>query len=142
MQALPLPPLLFLRALFLPALAFGAVLTAQAGVQDADAPPKAKLQVRVLYAGDADHARTAQWRTFLGRYFEKVGTVAMSSLSRENAKDFDVVIIDSPSPYQPNRGFEMPKPARLPEDWARPTILMGAAGGSVIRSFRIKIGWL
>ncbi|MHC4513560.1 MAG: hypothetical protein ACYTGW_12265 [Planctomycetota bacterium] len=137
MRALPL-----LAALV--AAAATTALTAQDPARDtaeATAKPK-KLAVRVLYAGDQDHPRTEQWRGFLGRYFTKVGTIQLSELSTNATEGFDVVIVDSPTPYGTEPRFKMPAAPVLDDTYDRPTILMGAAGGSVIRKARIKIGWL
>ncbi|MHC4077588.1 MAG: hypothetical protein ACYST0_03990 [Planctomycetota bacterium] len=137
-----------MRALpFLAALVAAAATTALAAqdpardTAEATAKPK-KLTVRVLYAGDQDHPRTEQWRGFLGRYFTKVGTVQLSELSTNATEGFDVVIVDSPTPYRLAGKFKMPPTPTLSDAYDRPTILMGAAGGSVIRRARIKIGWL
>ena len=108
---------------------------------EATAKPK-KLAVRVLYAGDEDHPRTEQWRQFLGNHFTKVETIQLSELSQKTTEGFDVVIVDGPTPYKPNRKFKWLPPPVLGEEYDRPTILMGAAGGSTVRSAKIKIGWL
>jgi len=117
------------------------VATPAKDTAEATAKPK-KLSVRVLYAGDEDHPRTEQWKQFLGSYFTKVEAIQRTKLSKKAAEEFDVVIIDSPSPYGSESKFKMPEVAVLGEGYDRPTILMGAAGGWLIRGAKIKIGWL
>ena len=39
-------------------------------------------------------------------------------------------------------GFVMPAVSPLPEDFVRPVILMGAAGGRVLNKRGIKLDWL
>lgn len=101
-----------------------------------------QLAVRVLYAGDRDHQRTEQWKEFLGSYFTKVEAIQLDQLSKQAAEEFDVVIVDSPTPYRPDRKFNWLSPPVLSEAYDRPTILMGSAGGGTVRQAKIKIGWL
>jgi hypothetical protein len=101
-----------------------------------------KLDVQVLYAGVEDAPRTKEFKEFLGRTFTQVGTVDLTKLTHDAAKDYDVVIVDSPSPYGAAGKFEMPKTAALPADFGRPTIIMGAAGGSLLTRMNIKLNWL
>ena len=139
MRALPL------LAALATATAFGAfasttVLPAQ---DTAEATTASKqLSVRVLYAGDRDHPRTEQWKEFLGSYFTKVEVIQLDQLSKKATEGFDVVIVDSPSPYKPNRKFKVLPGPTLSEDYDRPTILMGAAGGAAVRPAKCKITWL
>ena len=126
------------------AFATATVLPAQDRAGDtAEATAESKkLAVRVLYAGDEDHPRTEQWRKFLGGYFTKVEAIQLNKLSQEATEGFDVVIVDSPSPYKPNRKFKVLPGPVLSGEYDRPTILMGAAGGATVRQAKIKIGWL
>ena len=105
-------------------------------------PEKSKLDVAVLYAGVKESPRTAEWVAFLSGTFREVRTVELAKLSMETAGGADVVIVDSPSPYQPDGKFQMPKTPRLDLGFTKPVILMGAAGGSVVSPLRIKINWL
>ncbi|MEZ5987758.1 MAG: hypothetical protein R3F30_01255 [Planctomycetota bacterium] len=104
-------------------------------------PAVEKQPLRVLYAGDDGSERTEAWKRFLGRYFAGVGTVARTGLNAAAAKDFDVVIVDAESPYKAN-DIEIPKRAPLDLTWTRPTILMGAAGGSTLGGLKLKLDWL
>jgi hypothetical protein len=104
--------------------------------------PSSKITLGVLYAGVLDSPRTADFKEFLESHFTKVGTVELATLDRKAAEGYDVVIVDSPSPFKGDNGFELPKAGDLDLDFTRPTILMGAAGGKVLRSLQIKLDWL
>jgi hypothetical protein len=62
-----------------------------------------------------------------------------------------VVIFDWPSIYPRDKdgkiapkltSLNQPKPPKLPEDFDRPAILIGAAGSSATSPLRLKINWL
>jgi hypothetical protein len=62
-----------------------------------------------------------------------------------------VVIFDWPSIYPRDKdgkiapkltSINQPKPPKLPEDFDRPAILIGAAGSSATSQLRLKINWL
>ena len=76
-------------------------IAAQAGDQ--------KIDLKVLYAGVPDAPRTKDFTDFLAKTFTKVGTVELATLDDKAADGFDVVIVDSPSPYKEPSGFKMPK---------------------------------
>jgi hypothetical protein len=117
------------------AAAFGGVVAAQ------DAPKK--IDLKVLYAGKPDAPRTADFKQFLDKTFSEVGTVELKALDAKAAERFDVVIVDSPTPYGVgDEGFKMPEAPVLTTDFTKPTILMGAAGGRVLRELKIKLHWL
>jgi len=97
-----------------------------------------KLDVKVLYAGAPDAPRTKEFAEFLGRTFSKVGTIDAATLSTETAREFDVVIVDSPNGG--NHGDR--KIAALGRGFDKPTILIGAAGGDVLQLLDIKLDWL
>lgn len=121
-------------------IALLAVLMPVATLPAQDKAPR--LDVKVLYAGVESSPRTAEWKKFLTGTFAEVTTVELASLSLASARNFDVVIVDSPTPYKRPRGFQMPKAPQLGEDYSKPTILMGAAGGATIRRGKQKLGWL
>jgi hypothetical protein len=103
-----------------------------------------RIDIKVLYAGAPESRRTQDFTDFLGKTFKEVGTVELTKLE-EKAKDFDVVIVDSPSPYGRGEGprkFEMYETPKLTTGFTKPTILMGAAGGSVLGPLEIKLNWL
>ncbi len=100
-----------------------------------------RIPLKVLYAGVAGAPRTAEFQEFLGSAFAEAGTIPLADLSVATAKAWDVVIVDSPSPYQ-DKGFKMPASAELGLDFRKPVILMGAAGGAVLGKLDIKLDWL
>jgi hypothetical protein len=124
------------------------LIVAAAGFVAAQDPAQ-KIGLKVLYAGVLDSPRTKDFTAFLGKTFTEVGTVELKSLDHKAAAKYDVVIVDSPSPYAQGpesrdgaSGFKMPDAAKLTTDFTKPTILMGAAGGKVLGGLRIKLQWL
>ena len=115
-----------------------ALLAATGIAQD----PAGKIELKVLYAGVPDAPRTAEWKEFLSKTFSGVGTVDLELLDASAAKDFDVVIVDSPTPIQSDGTFKLPKPEKLSLEFTKPTILLGAAGGAVLNGLMIKLQWL
>ena len=123
---------LFTLGLFAGALALPA--TSQA--------PEPELDLAVLYAGVEDAPRTATWLEFLAAHVRVAQSIDVSELSAETADGFDVVIVDSPTPFKKGGGFAMPKVAKLTRDFTKPTILMGGAGGAVLNGMKLKLDWL
>lgn len=125
--------------------AVAALCAAALGAQDSRpvyaSPSGEKLDLRVLYTGRADDPRTVDFVAFLSATFAKVGTVESAKLDASAAKDFDVVIVDAPSPYGEGDKFNFPKVPEL-KDWTRPTVLMGAAGGALLGPQKLKLDWL
>jgi hypothetical protein len=126
-----------------------ALLIAAAAGFVAAQDPAQKIDLKVLYAGVLGHPRTKDFQEFLGKSFTEVGTVELKSLDQKVAAKFDVVIVDSPSPYgqgPESRGappaFKMPAAPELTTDFTKPTILIGAAGGKVLGGLKIKLQWL
>lgn len=101
-----------------------------------------KIDLKVLYAGVPSSPRTKDFTDFLTKTFTGVGSAALDSLDQKAVDGFDVVIVDSPTPYQEGK-FASPKVADFAgPSWGKPTILMGAAGGTVLGKLRIKLNWL
>jgi hypothetical protein len=101
-------------------------------------------QIAVLYAGEPGNPREAAFTEFLSKYFAKVGTVSLEDLGVETAKGYDVVIADWRRFYGTDRS-EMGKnraSLTLPQDWSRPTIMIGAVNGEITRPLGSKIDWL
>jgi hypothetical protein len=124
------------------------MLSAVGGIAFAQDPAQ-KIGLKVLYAGVLDSPRTKDFTDFLGKTFTEVGTVELKSLDQKAAAKYDVVIVDSPSPYAQGpesrdaaSGFKMPDAPKLTTDFTKPTIVMGAAGGKVLGGLRIKLQWL
>ena len=116
------------------ALAAAAVLASPVFAQE-------KLNLRVLYAGEKEHKRTGIWLEFLRKHCKGAEAIEMTTLSNATAKGFDVVMIDSSSPYK-KAGIKLPRRPKLTRDFTRPTILLGAAGGTTVSPVNIKIDWL
>ena len=118
---------------------------------DPTASAAEKVQLKVLYAGKPNDARTKDFVSFLQEQFVRVGEVDYEKFKPDQAKDFDVVIFDWPSIYPRDKdgkiapkltSLNSPKPPKLPEDFDRPAILIGAAGSSATSQLRLKINWL
>jgi len=103
----------------------------------------AGIQLSVLYVGAKDDPRTAEFTQFLSRTFPRVEAAELEVLSNETASGADVVIIDSPTPYKADGRFDMPRVPLLGTVYTKPTILMGAAGGMMLKQIgTLKLGWL
>lgn len=104
-------------------------------------PAAEKLPVRVLYTGEASHPRTVDFLAFLSATFVKVDAVPLEKLLAASAKDYDVVIIDAPAKVGEGASF-VGLGLTEQREWKKPTILMGAAGGSFLVRQQIKLNWL
>jgi hypothetical protein len=109
------------------------------------------LRLKVLYAGNPGSTRARDFITFLEKHFVKVGTSDFRKFKEEEARDYDVVLFDWTSIYPRNKegkidnkagSIELPSGPRLSADFAKPTVLIGAAGGQVAGSRQLKINWL
>jgi len=106
------------------------------------APVLEKLPQRVLYAGTADSERTRQFVALLGEHFAAAAFADYSAFDPASADGFDVVIFDAEvRPTETTIGLPMSRP-ELPEDWDRPSVLIGAGGVMVAESFESKLDWL
>jgi hypothetical protein len=124
------------------------LIAAATGILSAQDPAQ-KIDLKVLYAGAPESRRTKDFTEFLGKTFTEVGAVELKSLDAKAAAKYDVVIVDSPTPYlseaesrRAGTGFKMPEAPKLTTDFTKPTILMGAAGGRVLGELKIKLNWL
>jgi hypothetical protein len=108
------------------------------------------LPLKVLYAGNPRSDREQDFRTFLEKHFAKVGTSDYQKFSEAQAKSYDVVIFDWTSIYPREKdgslkkefnGLNSPTPPKLTDQYDRPTILIGAAGGFLAQTLRLKIDW-
>jgi hypothetical protein len=109
------------------------------------------IAVAVLYAGNHGSDREHDFTNFLKKSFARVGTVDYREFKEGDAKGYDVVILDWTSIYRRDdqgkikpvsSGIDMPKAPALPDTFNRPTILIGAAGGTATMRSRLKIDWL
>ena len=109
------------------------------------------IALKVLYAGNPGSDREKDFTTFLQKSFAKVGTTDYRTFKNNDAKGYDVVILDWTSIYprddqgkikQASSGLNSPTPPRLSDTFDRPTILIGAAGGFATMQSQLKINWL
>jgi hypothetical protein len=108
----------------------------------ASAEDTTRIELSVLYVGAKDDPRTAEFTEFLSKTFTRVEAAELDVLSNETACGADVVIVDSPTPYK-GEGFDMPRVPLLGTEYTKPTILMGAAGGMMLKQIgTLKLGWL
>ncbi len=129
-----------------PAFATVALLFLSVSASAAD-----KLNLKVLYAGNPVSTRAKDFVAFLEKYFSKVGSADFGKFQEKHAKDYDVVIFDWTSIYPRDKtgkldnsvgNISMPPAPHLSQTFAKPAILIGAAGGQVAGSLQIKINWL
>ena len=109
------------------------------------------IALKVLYAGNPGSDREKDFTSFLGKTFAKVGTTDYRTFKQDDAKGYDVVILDWTSIYprddqgkikQGSSGLNSPTPPALSNTFDRPTILIGAAGGFATMQSKLKINWL
>ena len=101
-----------------------------------------ELDLAVLYAGADDNPRNATWLEFLQSHVQVAKAIPLTDLTAEAAAGYDVVVVDTPSPFRQGGGFEMPRAPELSRDFTVPTILLGAAGGAVLQKMKLKLDWL
>jgi hypothetical protein len=110
-----------------------------------------RFPLAVLYAGNPGSDREKDFAAFLGKSFDKIGTTDYRTFKQDDAKGYDVVILDWTSIYPRDdqgkmkkdfAGLNSPKPPTLSETFDRPTILIGAAGGYATQRLSLKINWL
>ena len=132
-----------MRTLFLPFAALALSCLALPAQAPAPSASKSRQELAVLYAGVLQTERTTCWMQFLDEHFKKADAIALETLSTTMAADYDVVLVDAPSPFQGERDFKMPKAPQLDDGYTTPTILIGAAGGALINSKKgqLKLDW-
>jgi hypothetical protein len=117
----------------------------------ADAAEKADL--KILYAGNVDSPRAKDFTSFLEEHFARVTPVDLGKFRESDAQGHDVVLFDWTSIYPRHKdgrinsgkqaeSISMPPTPHLSQDFDRPAILIGAAGGQVARGPLLKIDWL
>jgi len=122
----------------------GLILLLLAGRLSADE----RFDVRVLYCGDPGSVREADYGSFLKRNFNQVTLHDAREFKESDARGHDVVIFDWSSVYDGKGKPENQLSERyhggpsLSLNYARPTILVGWAGGVSSSQFNLKINWL
>jgi hypothetical protein len=117
----------------------------------AAAPAADPINLKVLYAGKPESARAKDFIGFLEKEFAKVTATDLGKLQEADAKGHDVVIIDWTSIYPRDKSGKIDNSIRtienaptpqLSREYARPTVLIGAAGGQLAGHLQLKINWL
>lgn len=105
-----------------------------------------KVDLKVLYAGVPDHARTEQWREFLSKHTAGVEVIDVKQLADGAGADADVVILDCPDPIVKNaegrpERIAVPRPGGLTLAFGRPTIVVGGMA-MITDGLHLKSNWL
>ena len=106
------------------ALWIGVVLTAMGSSRGIAAEPR--LPLNVLYVGNADTPRAAQFVEFLESQFERVEAVDRGKFDPADARDADVVLLDWSQ--RDTEVEDTVSPLGPRESWSKPTVLLGSAG--------------
>ena len=123
-----------MSAAFLALAAFGLLLVGPRC--EAQSAPGEKIALRILYVGHVGSSREADFLAFLKEHFRQVNTGDLASFSPKAATEADVVLFD----YDGD-GFKAPRP-RLPNDYSRPTVTIGVAGGMFASQRGLKSGYM
>jgi hypothetical protein len=110
-----------------------------------------KVNLKVLYAGNPGSPRAKDFVAFLGQHFARVGETDYGKFSAEEAKGFDVVILDGTNMPPGGEGGKAGanrtggsswRSTRLSPDFDRPAVLVGTVGCFLTRPLRLKIDCL
>ena len=109
------------------------------------------IALRVLYAGNPESDRAADFEKLLKEHVAAVEIADYRKFEPAHADDFDVVIFDWSSTYPRDEDgkinwgkehrFSPPQPPKLTREFRRPAVLIGAAGGGLTHSLDIAINW-
>ena len=99
-------------------------------------PGTEKLDLQILYAGHPNSSREKDFVRFLAEHFIQVRTTDLAEFKEEQAKGFDVIILD----YD-GEGFKAPRP-KLSSEYTRPTVTVGVAGALICSGMSLKTGYL
>jgi len=94
-----------------------------------------KIKLRVFYVGQPGSDREKDFVGFLEKYFTKVGTADLAAFKADQAREFDVVILDTGE-----MGRNAARPT-LAAEYARPTITLGVAGAQLSGSLKLRTGF-
>lgn len=109
-------------------LLVGLVL-ASAQPQDARSGSSPEFQLDVVYLGNPDSDRFADYGKFLEQHFQSVRTLPRDGFDPEAAGDADVVLLDwSQSDVDIMKMKEVESPLGDRDAWRTPTVLLGSAG--------------
>jgi hypothetical protein len=94
----------------------------------------AQEDISVLFVGNPEGPRMADFTSFLEKYFSKVGALAAKDFTPDAANGFDVVIFD----YK----LKDPKMPDLPLNYDKASVLISSGGALFNRELKLKIDWL
>ncbi len=125
------------------------LLAATTAAQEGAAPAPAAdqhLDLRVLYAGKPDDARTAAWREFLQPRTNGFAVIDVEQLTEQSMGDADVLILDCPDPIVRNaegkaERISVPRPKSLTAAFDRPTVVIGGMA-MITDRLDLKLDWL
>jgi hypothetical protein len=106
---------------------------ALAGIASGAEKP-AKIDLKILYAGNPASPRTDDFVKFLQTHFAVVEVGDLAGLKEEQARRFDVVVLD----YDTQ---EPPRP-KFTDGYSVPTVTVGAAGALIGNTNGLKTGYL
>ena len=102
-----------------------------------------KQKVKVLLAANPDTTRAEAFMDFLGEHFATVGQVPYEEFKPSDAEGYDVIIFDGGLVVIADNSIKAPKAPEIPDDFSRPTILIGGPATSLAqKNFNSKISWL
>jgi hypothetical protein len=84
-----------------------------------------RLPLRILYVGN-DKARGDDYAALLNRHFAEVRIVGRTIFQQSDARTADVVLLDWSQAESSLK--ETAPPFGKPEEWSKPTVLLGSAG--------------
>ena len=122
---------------FLPILLLAvAALGLSSGNVFAETEQGEKIDLRILYSGHPGSTREKDFVVFLRKHFRAVETGDLAKFNPNQAKGFDVIILD----YDGD-GFKAPR-VHFPSGYSRPTVTVGVVGAFICGSHRLKTGYL
>ena len=96
--------------------------------------PAQRIDLNILYAGHPASERTEDFSEFLARHFAGVETTDLAALTEEQARRFDVVVLDHDARRPPRPRFS--------QSYGVPTVTVGSAGAHIGSTNRLKTGYL
>ena len=100
--------------------------------------PVARLDLRVLYVGNAGTPRGQAFADFLRRHCKAVDVAAREGFDPARAKTADVVLLDWSQSDPRTKPIQSPLGKR--EDWDKPTVLLGSAGHLLAGAWEVRGG--
>jgi hypothetical protein len=85
-------------------------------------------ELKVLYVGDADLPRAAEFKGFLKLNVGQTEIANRSGFDARQAGAFDVVLFDWPQSDLARENRASSSPLGTRGEWSRPTVLLGSAG--------------